>query len=91
MNEDVQTKMQEEFDKVIGSNRIITTADRTDLIYTNAVIQEAQRCGNVIAQNILHATGCEVNVEGYTLPVQTTVVPQVSVIMQDPVVREYYF
>ncbi|CAD5235739.1 unnamed protein product [Bursaphelenchus xylophilus] len=85
MNPDVQTKMQEELDKVIASDRMITTADRPSLPYTNAVIMEAQRCGNVIAQNILHATGKEVEVEGYVLPKQTTVVPQVSVIMQDPV------
>ncbi|CAD5228716.1 unnamed protein product [Bursaphelenchus okinawaensis] len=85
MNPDVQQKLQDELDMVIASDRMITTSDRACLPYTNAVIMEAQRCGNVIAQNILHATSNEVNVEGYNLPKQTVTVPQISVIMQDPI------
>jgi cytochrome P450 len=42
-NPQVQKRIHEEMDSVIGSDRLITTSDRTQLPYTSAVVYEALR------------------------------------------------
>ncbi|KAH7696701.1 Protein CYP-33C11 [Aphelenchoides avenae] len=57
--------MQEELDRVIGTDGLITMDDRLRLPYTNAVINETQRLSNLIVQNILHkTTGNPTDVDG---------------------------
>ncbi|CAD5221441.1 unnamed protein product [Bursaphelenchus okinawaensis] len=81
---ETQQKAQEELDRVIGSNRLITMADRKDLHYVNAFVNEAQRCANLVLINILRRTNKEVEMDGKVLPKGTVVLPQISVIMHDP-------
>ncbi|KAH7711212.1 Protein CYP-33C9 [Aphelenchoides avenae] len=78
-----QEKLHAELDRVIGCDRIITTADRPNLPYTNAFINEAQRMANLIPQNVLHKTTRDVTIDGYLIPVGTTIVPQISAILYD--------
>ena len=40
---DVQAKAQEEVDRVTGSNRLPTFADREDMPYVNALVKEILR------------------------------------------------
>ncbi|KAH7718336.1 Protein CYP-33E2 [Aphelenchoides avenae] len=73
-----QKRLHEELDRVVGSNRMITMEDRSQLHYTNAVIMETQRMCNLLPQNLLHRTTRDVVVDGYHLPKGTTIVPQMS-------------
>lgn len=42
-----QQKAQDELDRVIGSDRLINLADKKELPYCNAVVNEIQRLGNI--------------------------------------------
>ncbi|KAI6240329.1 (pine wood nematode) hypothetical protein [Aphelenchoides fujianensis] len=81
---DAQKKLQEELDNVIGGDRMVTGADKTELPYTQAVVMEIHRCANIIGQNLLRKTTRDVTIAGYELPKGTVVIPQISVPMVDP-------
>lgn len=42
--------------------------DCVNMPYTNAVIHESLRRGNVVPLSLLHATGRDMQLEGYTIP-----------------------
>uniref|UniRef100_A0A1I7UBW0 CYtochrome P450 family n=1 Tax=Caenorhabditis tropicalis TaxID=1561998 RepID=A0A1I7UBW0_9PELO len=79
----IQKKLQKELDKVIGSERLITTADKNDLPYMNAFINESQRCVNLVPLNLQHETTKDTVINGYCIPKGTGVVAQISTVMND--------
>ncbi|CAJ0919316.1 unnamed protein product [Ranitomeya imitator] len=60
-------KVQSEIDKVIGSNEP-QVIHRKEMPYTDAVIHEIPRFGNILPANLSHATTQDVNFRGYLLP-----------------------
>ncbi|KAH7700195.1 Protein CYP-33C1 [Aphelenchoides avenae] len=77
-NPEVQKKVHDELDRVIGSDRLITMDDKNSLPYLNAVIAETHRTCNLMPQNFLHRTTREVVVDGYNLPAGTCIIPQMT-------------
>lgn len=61
-------KVQAEIDSVIGQSRQPTTDDRANMPYTDAVIHEIQRFGNIAPLALPHITNEELQLEGYTVP-----------------------
>ncbi|KAH7721183.1 Protein CYP-33C9 [Aphelenchoides avenae] len=80
---EAQQRMHEELDRVIGSDRMVTMADRANLPYTNAVINETQRLCNLVPQMLPHTTTRDVTLAGYFLPKGTIVIPQISSVLYD--------
>lgn len=61
-------KVQEEIDREVGSSRQPSVADRENMPYTNAVIHEIQRCGNIIPINLPRTATEDTQVGNYDIP-----------------------
>ncbi|KAI1712178.1 cytochrome p450 domain-containing protein [Ditylenchus destructor] len=83
INQDAQKKLQAELDAVIGSPRPILVADKSNLPYTNAVVNETQRLCNLLPLNITHKTTRDIHMKGYKIPNGTKIVPQISCVLFD--------
>ncbi|XP_063771247.1 cytochrome P450 2C5-like [Pseudophryne corroboree] len=83
---EIQRNVQNEIDKVIGSSEPLA-AHRKHMPYTDAVIHEIQRFGNVIPANLPHATTLDVTFRGYFIPKGTQVIPLLTSVLYD----KYYF
>ncbi|MEE6507531.1 hypothetical protein FKM82_025297 [Ascaphus truei] len=79
---DIQKKVQNEIDKVIGLAQP-QTEHRKEMPYTDAVIHEIQRFSNIIPANIPHETAEDVTFRGYFLPKGTYIIPLLASVLQD--------
>ncbi|KAM9318765.1 uncharacterized protein KZ484_023070 [Pholidichthys leucotaenia] len=64
----IQEKMQEEIDSVIGRQRCPTMEDRKSLPFTDAVIHEVQRYLDIVPFSLPHYALYEFKFKGYTIP-----------------------
>ncbi|PRD17723.1 UNVERIFIED_CONTAM: Cyp18a1 [Trichonephila clavipes] len=83
-HKEVQTRVQEEIDRVIGSERIPELKDLPEMPYTEATILEVLRRANVIALGNSHATLADTELGGYFIPKDTHVLPNLFAIHMDP-------
>ncbi|KAL8173127.1 UNVERIFIED_CONTAM: hypothetical protein K2H54_040389 [Gekko kuhli] len=79
---EIQKKVQEEIIKVIGSAQP-QIEHRAQLPYTDAVIHEVQRFGNIVPMNVPHATTADVTLEDYFIPKGTHIVPLLYSVLYD--------
>lgn len=65
-------KVQAEIDRVIGQSRQPTMADKPNMPYTDAVIHEFQRMGNIVPAGFPKMASKDTTLGGYFIPkVQT--------------------
>ncbi|XP_056379799.1 cytochrome P450 2D17-like [Hyla sarda] len=88
---DVQSKVQEEIDQVIGRERTPTMGDVLQMPYTYAVIHEVQRCGDIIPMALPHMAYRDIEIKGYIIPKGTTVITNLSSVLKDQRVWEKPF
>ncbi|KAK3595752.1 hypothetical protein CHS0354_025381 [Potamilus streckersoni] len=69
--QDVQTKVQQELDTVVGSERLPVATDQPFLPYTCAVIMETHRLASVIPLTFPHRTEKCCKFQGYDIPKDT--------------------
>ena len=87
---DVQRKVHEEIDRVVGRNRLPKLSDKGNLPYTDAVIHEVQRFGSIVHIIAPRCTNSDVNLHGFTIPKKSTVICNLfsttrdSSVWQDP-------
>ncbi|XP_067317021.1 cytochrome P450 2G1-like [Anolis sagrei] len=81
---EVQAKVHEEIDRVIGRNRVPNIEDRRQMPYTEAVIHEVQRCSDVLPMDLIHMVIRDTEFRGYHIPKGTTVYPLLSTVLHDP-------
>nr|AKH03511.1 cytochrome P450 3075A5 [Paracyclopina nana] len=79
-----QAKIQEELDRVCGSNRLPNLDDKPSLHYTNAFLQESLRLTCFVPLSVFHFTSEDVTVHGYVIPEKTMVIPSLYHVMHDP-------
>lgn len=80
---EVQEKVQAEIDSVIGQSKRPSLDDRVNLPYTDAVIHEIQRMGNIAPLGLPHITTKDLHLEGYTVPKGVTIVPNLTTVLFD--------
>lgn len=80
---DVQEKVHAEIDRVIGQSRLPTMADRPNLPYTDAVIHEIQRMGNIVPLNGLRVAARNTTLGGYFIPKGTSILPILTSVLFD--------
>jgi cytochrome P450 len=65
---EIQTKAQEEIDRVVGDSRLPSMLDQPNLPYVNAVISEVLRCGPIVPMGLAHKLRVDDVFNGYFLP-----------------------
>ncbi|XP_036376776.1 cytochrome P450 2J2-like [Megalops cyprinoides] len=80
---DVQEKVQAEIDRVIGPSRQPSVADRANMPYTDAVLHETQRMGNILPLNVIRMTTKDTTLGEYTIPKGTMVMGILTSVLFD--------
>jgi len=78
----VQKKIQDELDRVVGRDRLPSLSDKPDLPYTEAVILEVLRCGNIAPFGIYHFNSVPLEVNGITIPANTMILPMFTELLK---------
>ncbi len=69
----IQTKLQEQIDKVVGRDRLPSIEDKSNLAYLDAFIYETMRYTSFVPVTIPHSTTSDVTIEGFHIPKDTVV------------------
>ena len=70
---EVQERMQEELDRVVGRARRPQLSDRNDLPFTCAVVLEVQRYASIVPLGVTHVSEVDVTLGDVTVPSGTRV------------------
>lgn len=80
---EVQAKVQEEIDRVIGRNQMPCMSDKMKLPYTEATLHEIQRYITLLPSNLPHAVAQDTKFRQYVIPKGTTILPLLSSVLFD--------
>ncbi|XP_071981283.1 cytochrome P450 2G1-like [Engystomops pustulosus] len=81
---EIQEKLHQEIDQVIGRTREPRLEDRNQMPYMNAIIHEVQRISDVLPMGCIRSATRDVTVRGYKIPKGMDVLPVLSTVLQDP-------
>ena len=88
LHPDVQRRVQQEIDEVIGQVRHPEMADQAHMPYTNAVIHEVQRFGDIVPLHLPRITSRDIEVQDFLIPKGTILLPNMSSVHMDDTVWE---
>ncbi|XP_051731720.1 cytochrome P450 2J2-like isoform X15 [Ctenopharyngodon idella] len=80
---EIQVKVQEEIDRVVGGSRQPSLSDKDNMPFTNAVIHEIQRIGNIIPINLARAAVEDTQIGQYSIPKGTIVTGSLTSVLFD--------
>ncbi|CAH1269142.1 CYP2U1 [Branchiostoma lanceolatum] len=84
LHPDIQEKVQQEIDSVIGPNNDPSMMHRSETPYTAAALAEVERLATIAPLALPHATTEETRLGGYNIPKGTIVEPNIWAIHHDP-------
>ncbi|XP_070811461.1 cytochrome P450 2W1-like [Pituophis catenifer annectens] len=79
---EIQRKVQQEIQQVVGSERLPVYEDRKQMPYTNAMIHEVQRFSSIV-QHFPRCTAVDTHFRGYFIPKGTPVFPSLTSVLYD--------
>ncbi|XP_008060181.1 cytochrome P450 2D17-like isoform X2 [Carlito syrichta] len=91
LHPDVQCRVQQEIDEVIGQARPPEMADQARMPFTTAVIHEVQRFADIIPLGVPHMTSRDIEVQGFLIPKGTTLFTNLSSVLKDETAWEKPF
>ncbi|XP_037015059.2 cytochrome P450 2E1 [Artibeus jamaicensis] len=80
---EIEEKLHEEIDRVIGPSRVPAVKDRLEMPYMDAVVHEIQRFINLLPTNLLHEATRDTVFRGYVIPKGTVVIPTLDSLLFD--------
>ncbi|KAJ8725545.1 hypothetical protein PYW08_003728 [Mythimna loreyi] len=83
-NPEAKKRVQEELDAIIGRERLPTVEDMPHLPYTEATIMETLRLSNIVPLGTTHSPTKDVNLNGYSIPAGSQVIPLINRVHMDP-------
>nr|XP_023486806.1 cytochrome P450 2D14-like [Equus caballus] len=86
LHPDVQRRVQQEVDEVIGQARRPEMGDQACMPFTMAVVHEVQRFGDIIPLGLTHMTSRDIEVQGFLIPKGTTLITNLSSVLKDETV-----
>ncbi|CEL10680.1 hypothetical protein ASPCAL13795 [Aspergillus calidoustus] len=81
---DVQTRAQDEIDRVVGRDRLPAYADRESLPYVDALVKEALRWHPIGPMGLPHRSTTDDVYNGYLIPKGSLILPNIWAFCHDP-------
>ncbi|XP_075409744.1 cytochrome P450 2D15-like [Tenrec ecaudatus] len=83
LHPDVQRRVQQEIDEVLGQEKRPELGDQARMPYTTAVVHEVQRFGDIIPLNVPHMTTRDTEIQGFIIPKGTGLFLNLSSVLKD--------
>ncbi|XP_042555551.1 cytochrome P450 2J2-like [Dipodomys spectabilis] len=80
----IQERVQQELDAVLGSAQAVCYEDRERLPYTRAVLHEVQRVSSVVAVGAVRQCVTPTTLHSYYVPKGTIILPNLASVLYDP-------
>jgi cytochrome P450 len=84
MNPDIQKKLQDAIDEVVGKSRQVSLTDKPKLSYSEATMQEVFRKSSLVVTGVMHTAMQDATFAGYDIPKGTWIMPNIYAIHHDP-------
>ncbi|XP_060101318.1 cytochrome P450 2D14-like [Heteronotia binoei] len=88
LHPEVQKQVHEEIEEVLGRDKPPMMEDQPNLPYTNAVIHEIQRCGDIVPLAFPYKAQQDVQIDKFVIPKETTVFSHLSSVLKDEAMWE---
>uniref|UniRef100_A0ACB8FP23 Uncharacterized protein n=1 Tax=Sphaerodactylus townsendi TaxID=933632 RepID=A0ACB8FP23_9SAUR len=88
LHPEVQERVHEEIEEVLGRDKPPTMADQPNMPYTNAVIHELQRWADIIPFPFPYSLHQDVQIDKFVIPKGTTVFSYLSSVLKDDTMWE---